>query len=874
MEPPAPAGGARSSGDGPRHHPLCRPPGRHRPASTSSSASSPRSAPPRPASPARSTSTVRSRTRRIRGLEPRRRRTSPDAGIGMELGLARRESPHEGRRKLRLARALLHDLPETMAALERGDLNERRAEIIATETADLTAAQRRAVDAAIRPDLAALGDADLRDLVRREVLSRDEEGWLARHARARTKRRVSGRIIGDGMGHLSAVLPATDLSMIMTSLNDAAEAAGAVDERGRGQLLADALHRAPGRPRSHHARTDGPQGGHERRALLGESAEPGYVLGAGYVPASVSRQLAVAGAQHLGSTVQRLFAMPRTGALIAMESASSLFRGSLPAGRPAGPTLPHPVLQRPDQAPRPRVSRSRGGATSADNAQGLCEGCNYAKESPGWRHEPVADPLAVTEVRLTTPTGHTHLSRAPASRSTATAPRRPSVSQRACSSDGLLSLLRSTKHAAPVRAAPVRPARGPSTRARRADRLARWLAHRLNLVGCPGQGCARSGCVSPASRPTGSRACAQAGTASAPATSSTATTSSASSVPARSATKPTSGGPRGTRRTRSRRRSPARDPGPARPRRHSSRPGCRATHPHPHRTTPAHPERERGRRAPSAARRAPARPRRPEHGRAPATGRAAAGPASRQAVIAVDEHPEPAPPTRCDDVVPVDEGDREPVVARPLGERRGERDGPEEQGPGLHATPARWGPRPAPSSTSATGRNAAAPRRTTARRDATTTRTQVRCNSTPRAATRPAPPSAPEHGAEAEAGVEARHQRATEAPLDLDALDVDGHVPLAEPEAVDHQRDTGDDQRVTPVRAPAVPSPSARPRRPPARSTRTVPHRPIAAPVVGRATKRADGDHEEENAQPAVAQPEPRRAPPGCGTPSWRSRVR
>ncbi|WP_107765298.1 HNH endonuclease [Nocardioides terrigena] len=351
-----------------------------------------------------------------RALEPRRRRTSPDAGISMELGLARRESPHEGRRKLRLARTLLHDLPETMAALERGDLNERRAEIIATETADLTAAQRRAVDAAIRPDLRGLGDADLRDLVRREVLSRDEEGWLARHARARTKRRVSGRIIGDGMGHLSAVLPATDLSMIMTSLNDAAEAARAGgDERGRGQLLADTLvERLGGLGRTTPAPT-ALKVVVSAETLLGESTEPGYVHGAGYVPASVSRQLAVAGAQHLGSTVQRLFAMPRTGALIAMESASSFFRGSLAElvdlrdRRCRTPFCNAPIRHR-DHV----VARSRGGATSADNAQGLCEGCNYAKESPGWRHEPVADPLAVTEVALTTPTGHIHLSRAPA----------------------------------------------------------------------------------------------------------------------------------------------------------------------------------------------------------------------------------------------------------------------------------------------------------------------------------------------------------------------------------------------------------------------------------------------------------------------------
>lgn len=348
-----------------------------------------------------------------RMLESRRRWPNPDAGLGMELGLARRESPHEGRRKLRLARALLGDLPGTLAALERGDLNERRAEIIASETADLDAAQRRGVDAAVCQGLDGLGDADLRDLVRREVLRRDEEGWLARHARAR--RRVSGRIIGDGMGHLSAVLPATDLSMIMSSLTEAAETARAGgDERDRGQLVADTLVERLGGLGRATAVPTALKVVVSAEALLGEGTEPGYVLGAGYVPASVARRLASAGAQRLGSTLQRLFAVPATGALVATESASSFFRGALADlidlrdRRCRSPFCNAPIRHR-DHV----VARACGGETSSDNAQGLCEACNYAKESPGWRHEPVADPLAVTEIVLTTPTGHEHRSRAP-----------------------------------------------------------------------------------------------------------------------------------------------------------------------------------------------------------------------------------------------------------------------------------------------------------------------------------------------------------------------------------------------------------------------------------------------------------------------------
>lgn len=351
-----------------------------------------------------------------RMLAPGRRLPSPDAGVGTEIGLARRESPHEGRRKLNLARALLRDLPETLAALERGDLNERRAEIIAIETSDLDAAQRRSVDAAVYGRLDGLGDAEVRDVVRREVLSRDGEGWLARHARARAKRRVSGHIIGDGMGHLSAVLPATDLSLIMTSLNHAAETARAGgDDRGRAQIVADTLiERLGGLSRGTTPPPTALKVLVSAETLLGDSDEPGYVLGAGYVPASIARRLASAGAQHLGSTIQRLFAEPATGALIAMESASSFFRGSLADvidlrdRRCRSPFCNAPIRHR-DHV----VARARGGETSLANAQGLCEGCNYAKESPGWHHEPVADPLAVTEILVTTPTGHLHRSRAP-----------------------------------------------------------------------------------------------------------------------------------------------------------------------------------------------------------------------------------------------------------------------------------------------------------------------------------------------------------------------------------------------------------------------------------------------------------------------------
>ena len=53
-----------------------------------------------------------------------------------------------------------------------------------------------------------------------------------------------------------------------------------------------------------------------------------------------------------------------------------------------------------------------GGRTTRDNGQGLCEACNYVKESPGWRVDLISVPGHVLEV--TTPTGRSYRSRAPA----------------------------------------------------------------------------------------------------------------------------------------------------------------------------------------------------------------------------------------------------------------------------------------------------------------------------------------------------------------------------------------------------------------------------------------------------------------------------
>jgi hypothetical protein len=99
------------------------------------------------------------------------RREQADAGVpaaklgarvGAQIALARRESPAKGGRLLGLAKALVTEMPHTLAALETGILNEWRATLLVRETACLAAADRAAVDEHLAADTGTLtGTGDL-----------------------------------------------------------------------------------------------------------------------------------------------------------------------------------------------------------------------------------------------------------------------------------------------------------------------------------------------------------------------------------------------------------------------------------------------------------------------------------------------------------------------------------------------------------------------------------------------------------------------------------------------------------------------------------------------------------------------------------------
>ena len=342
----------------------------------------------------------------------------PSRSVGAQVGLARHESPHRGRRLTGLAVALVDDLPHTLAALERGDINEHRAQLVADGVGDLAPADRGRVDADLADRLPTMGDREVALAVARAVMRIDPDGATRRREAAQDRRRVTSRWLGDGTGMITAVVGDVHFAAVMTSLHTAAATDRAMgDDRSVAQLVADHfVARLTGQVTA--ART--PVAVNlvvSAETLLGGDDEPADLTGPGGVhgpvPASVARGLVHASPEQ-ATRVRRLFRLEDTDHLVAMDSVSRTFDGLLKDFI----TLRDQICRTAWCNARIRTTdhvtaAAEGGPTSAANGQGLCEDCNLTKETPGWRHTVTSGPLEPHHVQITTPTGHTHHSRAP-----------------------------------------------------------------------------------------------------------------------------------------------------------------------------------------------------------------------------------------------------------------------------------------------------------------------------------------------------------------------------------------------------------------------------------------------------------------------------
>lgn len=342
-------------------------------------------------------------------------RRSGGRAVAHEVALARQESPYAGREHLALALALVHDLPETLAALERGEISERRAMIVARESAHLLREDRVLVDATLG-SLAGLGDREVLVAVRRRVFEVDPAVAEERARRARAGRRVTLRGLGDGMARLTAELPSSDAVLAFRSLEErAAVLRASGDPRPHAQLMADELVDRLDRPAVAGARRTEIQVVMSAESLLGtDVTTPPHLVGYGPIARlEVERLLADPTAEVF---VRRVFAHPTDGGLVAMDSRATAFPPSLRRliFLRDGETCRTSWCDAPVRHADHVNPRRRGGATDVDQGQGLCEACNYAKEDPGWVHRVTSQWPERHTTEVTTPTGHRHRSRAPA----------------------------------------------------------------------------------------------------------------------------------------------------------------------------------------------------------------------------------------------------------------------------------------------------------------------------------------------------------------------------------------------------------------------------------------------------------------------------
>ncbi|MGO4122436.1 HNH endonuclease [Arthrobacter sp. YAF16] len=349
-------------------------------------------------------------------------------GIAAQLALARRESPAKGGRLLGLAKALVTEMPHTLAALETGQLNEWRATLLARETACLSPADRAAVDEELAPDAGTFDGAGGRAIIaaaRAAAYRRDPRSITQLAGHAETERHVSLRPAPDTMCYLTALLSVGQgvaVHAALTRYADAARAAG--DPRSRGQLMADALVE----------RTTGKAGGISGidiqlimtdRTLFQADSEPARLPGYGIVPAGWARALlrdaGTGTADAAGGSaderafalwLRRLYTAPATGELVAMDSRARIFPPGLRRLIQArDDTCRTPYCDAPIRHLDHIIPWHTGGTTTAANGAGLCEACNHTKETPGWNAQPRPGPRHT--LQLTTPTGHSYHSTAP-----------------------------------------------------------------------------------------------------------------------------------------------------------------------------------------------------------------------------------------------------------------------------------------------------------------------------------------------------------------------------------------------------------------------------------------------------------------------------
>src|SRR5690625_23834 len=329
-------------------------------------------------------------------------------GVDAEVGLARGESPFVGAGLMHLATALCTVLPRTLAALQAGRVSEYHARIVAEQTTHLSEAHRRKIDELIAHRLGKASSSQLRKLIEGHALRLDREAAEQRAAVSKAQRRVWMSPAGDGMSYVGAEVPTHDAVAVMDILHQRANqrvAEAAADNPdaprlNRGQVQADLFVELLTGQLTGPGVTAELMVLMEDSTLFGDDDQPAWIPGHGPVPAKIIKDWLAN--PEMKAFIRRVYTRPSDGQLVAMESRRRAFpKGLAKMLKLRDDTCATPWCNNPVEEADHRRPWAQGGATSWDNATGLCRRCNQHKEKRGWTYSGTTDELTVT-----TPTGH------------------------------------------------------------------------------------------------------------------------------------------------------------------------------------------------------------------------------------------------------------------------------------------------------------------------------------------------------------------------------------------------------------------------------------------------------------------------------------
>ncbi|ANN16573.1 hypothetical protein SD37_13515 [Amycolatopsis orientalis] len=300
--------------------------------------------------------------------------------------------------------ALVARLPNTLAALEKGDIDLFKASKVSQLTREVSDEVAAQVDAFMAKRLAERDPGAIRKSVEYAVQKFDPAGYEERAAKKRALRHISLEHEDETMSKLSGYLPVEVASSIYASLSRAARARRAEDksrtlDQHRADVFAERLlaEDGHGKPRAHiHVYVD-------LLTLTGAREDPASLAGYGPVPDWLVREIA----SDPESTWSRLITDPATGQLL--EAGADQYRSPASLARlikARDRVCTHPGCHRPAEFSEIDhiTTWARNGKTDQHNCHASCKIHNLLKEEPGWSAVPNGD----GGMTITTPTGRTY----------------------------------------------------------------------------------------------------------------------------------------------------------------------------------------------------------------------------------------------------------------------------------------------------------------------------------------------------------------------------------------------------------------------------------------------------------------------------------